>query len=423
LLAQRLRIQYFNEATSTEQSKEVWLAYQTTDGGISLLPYSSSDLEISAHLAITIPQMFDQKALKKYFENVVNDPNATKQELAYAYAGLATLGSPILTSLKSYLTIPDLTVSEKLYALLALYESGDTEMVSSYFTTLINQYGVSAKPYTKLTGGENEGENTTLTAWAAVLAAHLNLPVHEQLEAYVTTHSTTGNESLRIQKAAYAEAILPQLTSQPGSFTLNNNGQNKEYHLSSGGVVSLSVTPNELSHLSVVAVQGNVGSVSEYENPETLPTSVKNSSVALKREFLVNGLVTTTFKESDLVEVRLYPTILSGALDTRFQIVDYVPSGLRIITPEYASSLTYEDGNVSCNPWYPYEINGQLVKYSIGKDWQSHRTGNCTGINYISYYARVVSPGIYSAEPAGIFGFTATTIRNYSPSTTVTITY
>jgi hypothetical protein len=147
----------------------------------------------------------------------------------------------------------------------------------------------------------------------------------------------------------------------------------EEYHLSSGGVVSLSVTPNELSHLSVVAVQGNVGSVSEYENPETLPTSVKNSSVALKREFLVNGLVTTTFKESDLVEVRLYPTILSGALDTRFQIVDYVPSGLRIITPEYASSLTYEDGNVSCNPWYPYEINGQLVKYSIGKDWQSHR--------------------------------------------------
>ena len=123
-----------------------------------------------------------------------------------------------------------------------------------------------------------------------------------------------------------------------------------------------------------------------------------------------------------MVEVRLYPTISPAAIKGQYQITEYVPSGLRIVTPEYVQDA-YGSSNNQCSLWYPYEIDGQIVKYSIDKEWLKNRGASCARIDYINYYARVVTPGIYTAEPDSIENFNAESIRNYSTPDKITISY
>ncbi len=70
--------------------------YQTDDGGIAILPYASSDLEVSALAAVVAPDRFDPWRLTSFFRAVAEDAKATRERRIYALAGLAGVGAPVL---------------------------------------------------------------------------------------------------------------------------------------------------------------------------------------------------------------------------------------------------------------------------------------------------------------------------------------
>ena len=58
-----------------------------------------------------------------------------------------------------------------------------------------------------------------------------------------------------------------------------------------------------------------------------------------------------SFFEGEVVLVRLDPKIAETAIDGQYQVIDYLPSGLRPITQIYRNGLKRGSG---CDPiWYP----------------------------------------------------------------------
>ena len=90
-----------------------------------------------------------------------------------------------------------------------------------------------------------------------------------------------------------------------------------------------------------------------------------------------------------------------------FKVTDVLPSGLRLVSdvrgPDYYYSYTY-----------PYRKNGQEIYFSWYKDeYSSSKT--------ITYYARVVNPGEFYADPAKVQSYYDPSIANISKSNSVTI--
>ena len=88
----------------------------------------------------------------------------------------------------------------------------------------------------------------------------------------------------------------------------------------------------------------------------------EDGGISFRREYYVNGQRTNTFSESDIVEVRLYPSFSDKAMNGDYQITDVLPSGLMPITKLYQ-----RDGNYDCHYWYPYNTDGPMVNYKINR--------------------------------------------------------
>ena len=88
---------------------------------------------------------------------------------------------------------------------------------------------------------------------------------------------------------------------------------------------------------------------------------------------------------------------MPSAIDGQYQVIDYLPSGLKPITRIYENGLSR---GTDCNPvWYPSKIIDNTVYFNIYKGFNS--TEYCSD-RTINYYARVVSKGSYRANPAVI---------------------
>jgi hypothetical protein len=418
LISLQVRKNYFKEDVVLPDDT-VWQKYQNDSGGITLLPYSSDDLTLSAKIAFADLGVFDKMVLKNYFYKILGDSNSSKEDLAKAYLGLASLNEPVLIDLQTFAKISDLSPHEKLYLAWALLAAGDGARARSLYYDVLKHFAVENKPYIKISVGKDEEVNSELTAVAAIIGAGLNDQYHDGLLSYIEAEPTVLSR-LGLERALLAKEILPFLNADKAGFMTVINGKKDKYTIPFGGFVRLSVTPSELSSMSFDNISGEVTMVSSFFAPPSSTKVQANSSIGLRREFYVNEKKTTLFKEVDLVEVRLYPRISSTAMRGRYQITDFVPSGLKIITSPYLGSNDYYNAANLCSFRYPYEVDGQVIKYSIDKEWLSSAQ-NCKNNDYISYYARVVTPGVYTAEPSIIEHFTAESIKNYSTKERITI--
>jgi len=105
----------------------------------------------------------------------------------------------------------------------------------------------------------------------------------------------------------------------------------------------------------------------------------------------------------------LYPHISSQSVDGAYQIVDLLPSSWVPITNLYRRGFS-----VDRNTYYPYEISNQQVKFLIYKRSRGNNS-------YLTYYARIINPGKYLAEPAVIRSTKSEVIKNYSESQKVDV--
>ncbi|HJX61668.1 MAG TPA: Ig-like domain-containing protein [Dehalococcoidia bacterium] len=397
--------QYFGEAAVAEPESFVPSQYQTPEGGIAIFPYADDDLALSAELASLAPDLFDRQGLRNYFWNVVDDPNEGRDRVIIALYGLAALGEPVLFQVQDLLQAVDLSPMEALSLGLAALELGDGESARGAYDSVLTKYGEVRDPYVRVKAGVDQDDILEATSLAAILGAALGDTYHEGLFRYVTdTH--TKDILIHLEELLYLSRLLPTLSPEPVRFAFVLDGERREVELASGRTQSLELSPDELAAIRFEDIEGQIAVTSLFAVEASPSDLASDTSISLQREYSAGGGVTTEFVQADVVKVTIRYSLGATPFDGCYQVTDYLPSGLRLITQPYRRGI------YDTNLWYPYVVEGQKVSFCVTNDPMSKP---------IVYYARVVSRGEYQAEPAIVQSLRSFEIANLSESATVTI--
>lgn len=380
--------------------------YQTPQGGISLFPYSDAELEMSAKLAAMGADYFDTNTLADYFYSIVNDYKESRERTIIAVYGLAALGEPVLVPINNMSQISELSPLEKLYLGLASVELGHMEQGRILLKEVLETNGEVYKPGVRVKVGKDQDDILQATALAANLAVMLNEYPQEELHNYMQ-NNYAKDILFYADELTYTEQMLPRLSSESVKFNYSLSGKNESVELKKGESFRLTLYPEDLKNITFSNISGKVGVGSYYLMPMSVNTIDFDNNISVGRRYTVNGSAVNTFSESDLIKVELNYSLGSQALSGCYQISDYLPSGLKVVTEPYSRVAYHADDDI----WYPYEINGQKVSFCVG--------------SYTSkppaYYARVISKGEYTSEPVIIQSLQSTDSINLSESSSVSI--
>jgi len=363
--------------------------YQATDGGLALLPYSSSDLELSALVALVAPDRVNQNALENFLRTIYGDAAETRERQMFALAGLAGLGDAVLPALQAAAASNALTTRERLMIGLGAAALGDNATARSIAGSLIAAHGEQLGQQARLRVGSAAADVTTATALIAVLTAAVGDARAPLFWAYVEENPAVDQLEV-LPAAAYLTGMLARLPVRPASFAYSLDGTRTVIALEGGRSFELSVTARQLASLTIERIAGSVGVTTSWH--ETIvPTALKpDPDITISRSVRPIG----TVGSADLVKVELTVTFGLQAAAGCHQVTELVPSGL---TP-VGSLASWVDPNSE----EPIPGNGATMPY----DQTGARVFFCADPSGASpsrilrYYARVVTPGTYAWEPA-----------------------
>jgi hypothetical protein len=398
LIATKLLNSYYGEKEDEPDLPAT--KYQSYTGGLQLLPYSSDELELSAISAhIFDESIFNKNLLKDYFNKSLSDEKADSHRIVRALYGLTAFNEPVLTKLQSIKNDKTLTLKDKIFVALALDSIGSKEEARSYYKANIKP-SLEIKASYAYVSGLSGDETTISTTLLTNLTTSLQEPESTKLAMY--TELNYPKETLNnFEKLLYIKTILPTLDNEEVSFTYKAGEKRASKTLKNGESFSLTLSPQELASLDLSNIKGKLGITSSYEEQLSSMLVVKDSNLSLTRSYEVNDTKTNTFNDGDLVKVRLIPASSSNAPDGAYQIIDYLPSGLRAVDRE---SVMYYNNSYGGRV-YPAEINDQKITFVVDRNIALP----------IYYFARVVSKGTYKAEPAllqSLRNLESTTISN-----------
>ncbi|XOU94676.1 MAG: polymorphic toxin-type HINT domain-containing protein [Candidatus Kerfeldbacteria bacterium] len=401
--ADKLLMDYFDEPMTGDNDFD-FTAFQQSDGGISLLPYSSSDILLTAKVMEVAGSKFDAISAKSYFEAILANKDNNLDEIVYALLGMSNIGEPVLTEINILMDSNEIPDILKLYLSRALSNLGATEYATTLVQTILDNYGDETDNYIKLALGEDQDEYTEYTYQAAIVLAQASTDIASKLFDYA--YANPAKEQLNnLEQLAYVQYALPLLSGDPVSFSYILNGKTESVSLANNEKLSLLLTSTELGDIAYSNIVGAVGMVSSYQVPVDLANVEVDPDISVTREYTVDGTSTVNFQENDVVKITLSPNISDGAIDNEYQLTDYLPSGLKMLSNLHAWSIGW-----TSDTRYPYEIDGQAVKF-----WTSRTT------EPFHYYAIVISKGDYIAEQTILQGFVAKDSINYGVQSAINI--
>ncbi len=379
-LALTLIQEYFDEFEGLPELDKMNLSsYQSSEGGIGILPYGSSDLEVSVFIAPWAKEYFDVEALKSYFLKIIDNPQESRERGIIALYGLSALDEPVLQELVLLADEKDLNVTEKLYLVLSLNEMGDEQRSRRILKGLLQEYGETNGPYMQINSGSDKDDLTKMTGLAALAAGRLNFEESSLLLRYVM-ENPPQHELNYLEKISLIEEGLGKMENEAVSFTYLLDGKKKQVNLSPGEMYVLVLAPEKITSLSFENIQGKVGMMWNYQEKFTSLESSSQEGVTVSRNYLVGGKNTRQFNAGDLIEINVSWNIGGKAPDGIYQITDYLPSGLKII------EKPYDWGRTKTNIGWPIAVDGQKVAFTV------------TGKGSFSYYARIVNTGSFTAQ-------------------------
>lgn len=396
---------YFGEEVFSDEDFNGAMYQVSADGGISLFPYSSSEVELSAKIAALASEKFDKLALRQYFLKIIDDKNSGTEQGAAALYGLAALGEPVLLPLQQLSQQKDITPVARLYLALGMIGLGDKQTAFEIYQTLLKQYGEKMSSTVRLNVGADQDDVLQATSLVAQLGALLADEQSDLLFRYVLENGTK-DVLVYLEQISYFEAVLPLTNPEAVSFTYELDGQTQNKSLAKGKTYKLILTPEQAQKIKFSNIQGNVGLTQTFQVRLTAENITKSANASVSRIYTVSNRQSQNFSETDLVKVQLTYKLGSKAADGCYQVTDYMPSGLRPIANLESRGISDRQA------WYPYEVNGQKVSFCV------YKTGEQKPI---IYYARVVSKGKYTAESAIIQSQKSPSDLNLSQSSLVNI--
>ncbi len=273
--------------------------YYTEDGGLSLMPYSSTDLELTALVALTAPDRVGPGRLAEYFRTVRDDPKETRERKMFALAGLAGLAEPVLPAIRAAAADPELTIREQLMIGLGAAALGDDATARSVASALVAEYGERLGDQARLRVGSSADDVTSATALMAVLTAALGEELAPAYWAYVEANPAA--DQLQVLPAvAFVTETLERLPVQPASFAYSVDGVRREVSLEPATSFEFRLTASQMATLSIEPVTGKIGVATSWREP-VRPSALKpDPDITISR-----SVRPSTVDSADLVTVSL----------------------------------------------------------------------------------------------------------------------
>ena len=379
--------------------------YQTEDGGIAILPYGNSDIDISAKLSSLLKDQINAFRLKDYFyTKLYGDSPGLKGTALY---GLAVLKEPVLLDIDKASEVENAELKDLLYIALAYCELGELPKADRIFVEKIAPYIKGFKPYYKIDAGKDNDDILEYTALAAVLASKLDKPHKSGLYKYCTDY-TSKEITTYIERLMYIEEEIKKANNGPVSLSYTLNGKEYTESLDNGKSFILTLPSENLGNLNITKVNGDISMVSMFRKPLTTAVKTDKNLTINKSYYNTKGTEPiTNFKQSDIVKVVITWNVASKALDGTYQITDYLPSGLKPIDNPTTMGIDPRNTDFSY-----MESDEQKVTFFVNKDYKDKT---------LTYYARVVSPGTYKAESTIIQSVSSRESMNTSETNTIVI--
>ncbi|MDP4182622.1 MAG: stalk domain-containing protein, partial [Bacillota bacterium] len=354
--------------------------FQKTDGGLALLPYSDSDVELSAKLAPLVKDYVDSIKLKNYFYKILEGNN--QSERIMAIYGLASYKEPVLIELDKASAIDNLSIKDNIYLALSYCALGDKDKAKQIYESRISKSVEEYKPFFRINTGNDKDDMLEVTALCSYLASKLGIYEKDGMFGYCVKNYSK-DILLSIEKLLYINNEIENYNSDEASFTYSYNGNNKNIKLSKGGNFVLEIPSKNMSAFKITNVEGAVSAVSIFKE-NVLNISKTDKSISVDRQYLLtNGspIKSNNFKQGDIIKVKITWSIGPKAFDGGYDVTDYLPSGLKPIE------------NYMNSPYYYRNIEGQKVKFFV------YNNPYIDSKNAVfEYLARVVSPGTYTAQ-------------------------
>ena len=350
-------------------------------GGIALLPYSSTDLFLSARAALVVPDLVDP-SLRYALEESSGDEVPNRERTIVGLAGRAGLGDDVLDQLRAF-SSSQLTVREQLWLALGLAASGDETSAREIERRLLESAGQRLGPWVRLSTGKTLRDTLEASGLLLLLAGRLGDPLAHDISNYL--RQVTSNEIVfPLEQIGYIEGFLERLPREPGKFAWTVAGERHEVELRPGGAYTLVLTSEQRASLSIERLDGDLAVVTSWNSSDfALPTS---SSIRIQRS--INP--TDDAPDDRLVKVRITLTFGTQSVPGCYRLRDFAPSGLSPVVST-AGWPEDEEEETPSNEIWPYSVDGQGVSWCVGPE--------SAGYVYV-YSARVVSPGTYRWEPA-----------------------
>jgi hypothetical protein len=412
--ANDLLSKYFSQEAAEPLNLE---GYYSDKNGLGLFPYyGDSDLEVSAKVADVAGEYVYKDRLKGYFEDEMTKDTADIQRISKALYGLASLGDPVLVKINAVLERPEINFEDKLFLNLALAKLGEKEKAREFFIKEVRLKLETQGEMMSVLGETDKDKKMKTTALVAMLASYTDVsPDTEKLWNYISSNDFK-TDLIELEKIALVKTELSRSKEEEAKFSYSTNKRNENINLGKGEVYSVVLSWDELKDIKFSDIKGKISLVSYWEKSKDPKDLTLDQNMKIERAYFSGDKPAQEFKEGDLVKIKLNPKINNIAQDGSYQIIDYLPSGLRPITQTYSAGISSEN---NCDPlWYPDKIENNIVYFRIDKGFE--KTNECSSRS-LNYFARVVSTGSFSANPAVIQSLGNTAAKNISSSEKIEI--
>lgn len=362
--------------------------YLTPDGGLSVVPYGSSDLGASVLAALVAPDQLDKAQLSEYLEKIAGDESETRERRNEALAGLAGLGSAVLPRIRAAVAEPDLTIRERIILAIGAATLGDARIAHETSGSLVDAYGEAVGDQARIRVGADAADTTEATALMAILAAANDDPLAPRFWSYVEANPD-ADATYALHAVGFVTRMLDHAAPTPASFAYTSGGTRTVVTLGAGEAFHLTIVGSQLGDFTVEPVTGSVAVTTSWREPVDPASFEPDPDVQVSRTIAPAGVVGA----SDLVSVDLVVEFGPLSSDGCHTVTDLVPSGL-VPVGKLRGWVDPEDTEATAaNATEPYAMSGQRVDFCA----EPRPEGGTAKLHYV---ARVVSTGIYTWETA-----------------------
>jgi alpha-2-macroglobulin len=221
----------------------------------------------------------------------------------------------------------------------------------------------------------------------AVLAAATGDPLAPRFWAYVDANPTDA-ATYALHAVGFVERMLDHTVPTAASFTYTSSDGPKVVELGPGEAFHLTLIASQLGSFTIEPRSGAIAVSSSWREPVAADSFAKDPDITITRTIKPSGAIRT----SDVVAVDLVvaPGVLQG--NGCVMVTDFVPSGL-VPVGRLRGWVDSEEEDSAANASRPVAVAGQQVSFCAERPAR----GNTVRLRY---YARVISPGTYTWEPA-----------------------